>query len=157
MRLIRPMEHPTIPLAMLPQTHWREAGREIFASAWTSEVAEVHEFTDSEIHLAAGLLLPIWKRLPNESTRVYRLQTNAGERIVGRKVSQAWVADVLARGTPTLSADDAFAGTARRPDHSGPHGGPPASPRPRHGRQSHRADRLHRHHARPAQCLWPLP
>jgi hypothetical protein len=32
-------------------------------------------------------LLPIWKRLPNESTRVYRLQTDEGERIVGRKVS----------------------------------------------------------------------
>ena len=45
------------------------------------------EFTDSEIHIVAGLLLPIWKRLPNESTRVYRLQTDAGERIIGRKVS----------------------------------------------------------------------
>ena len=54
------------------------------------------EFTDSEIHIVAGLLLPIWKRLPNESTRVYRLQTDAGERIIGRKVSPAWVAGALA-------------------------------------------------------------
>ena len=53
------------------------------------------EFTDSEIHIVAGLLLPIWKRLPNESTRVYRLQTDAGERIIGRKVSPAWVASTL--------------------------------------------------------------
>src|SRR6185436_4509784 len=30
-RLIRPMEHPTIPLAMMPQTHWREADRDTFA------------------------------------------------------------------------------------------------------------------------------
>ena len=30
-RLIRPMEHPTIPLAMMPQTHWREVDRSIFA------------------------------------------------------------------------------------------------------------------------------
>ena len=86
------MEHPTIPLAMMPQTHWREADRETFARAWAAEVAEVPEFTDSEIHIVSGLLLPIWKRLPNESTRVYRLQTDAGERIVGRKVSPAWVA-----------------------------------------------------------------
>ena len=156
-RLIRPMEHPTIPLAMMPQTHWQEVDRETFARAWAAEIAEVPEFTDSEIHIVSGLLLPIWKRLPNKSTRVYRLQTDAGERIVGRKVSPAWVADALASGPPTLTADDAFAALLGRPDHSRPHGGPPASPRPRHGRQSHRVDRLHRHHARPAQCLWPLP
>jgi hypothetical protein len=55
------------------------------------------------------LLLPIWKRLPNESTRVYRLQTDAGERIVGRQVSPAWVATALEVGVANLSADDAFA------------------------------------------------
>jgi hypothetical protein len=64
-----------------------------FARAWAAELAEVPEFTDSTIHIVAGLLLPIWKRLPNESTRVYRLQTDAGERIIGRKVSPAWVAN----------------------------------------------------------------
>ena len=54
-RLIRPMEHPAVPLAMVPQTHWREAGRESFARAWAAELADVPEFTDSEIHIAAGL------------------------------------------------------------------------------------------------------
>ena len=67
------------------------------------------EFTDSTIHVVAGLLLPIWKRLPNESTRVYRLQTDAGERIIGRKVSPAWVATALAGDAPTLTPDAAFA------------------------------------------------
>jgi len=107
-RLIRPMEHPAMPLAMMPQTHWREADRETFARVWAAELAEVPEFTDSEIHIVAGLLLPIWKRLPNESTRVYRLQTDAGERIVGRKVSSAWVASALEASPSNLSADDAF-------------------------------------------------
>jgi len=107
-RLIRPMEHPTIPLAMMPQTHWRDADRDTFARAWEAEVAEVPEFTDSEIHIVAGLLLPIWKRLPNESTRVYRLQTDTGERIIGRKVSPAWVASALEGGTSSLSPDAAF-------------------------------------------------
>jgi predicted RNA methylase len=107
-RLIRPMEHPTIPLAMMPQTHWGEVDRDSFARAWQAEIAEVPTFTDSEIHIVAGLLLPIWKRLPNDSTRVYRLQTDTGERIIGRKVSPAWVANALEAGTSNLSPDDAF-------------------------------------------------
>jgi hypothetical protein len=107
-RLIRPMEHPSVPLAAMPQTHWQEADPDSFARAWQAEVAEVPEFTDREIHIVAGLLLPIWKRLPNESARVYRLQTDTGERIIGRKVSPAWVASALEAGTPNLSPDAAF-------------------------------------------------
>ncbi|WP_456660647.1 strawberry notch-like NTP hydrolase domain-containing protein [Bradyrhizobium sp. JR3.5] len=107
-RLIRPMEHPTVPLAMMPQKHWQEVDRHTFARAWAAEVAGVPEFTDSEIHIVAGLLLPIWKRLPNESTRVCRLQTDSGEQIIGRKVSPAWVASALEVGTSSLSPAAAF-------------------------------------------------
>jgi hypothetical protein len=90
-------------------SHWVEADRARFATAWQAELAEVPEFTESTIHIVAGLLLPIWKRLPIESTRVYRLQTDAGERIVGRKVSATWVANVLATGAPKMAPDAAFA------------------------------------------------
>ena len=65
--------------------------------------------SDSAIPVTAGLLLPIWKRLPNESMRVYRLQTDDGERIIGRKVSPACVAGALAMGAGTLGLNDAFA------------------------------------------------
>ena len=88
----------------------REAfGSERFAAAWQVELAEVPKFTEGTIHIVAGLLLPIWKRLPNEPTRVYRLQTDAGERVIGRRVSPAWVAGALAPDAPTLTAEDAFA------------------------------------------------
>jgi hypothetical protein len=82
---------------------------ESFARAWEAELGDVPVFTDTKIHTVSGLLLPIWKRLPNESSRVYRLQTDAGERIVGRKVSPGWAADALETGEPKLSAGDAFA------------------------------------------------
>ena len=107
-RLIRPMERAAMPLAMMPQTHWVEADHESFASAWEAELAEVPAFTDSTLNIVSGLLLPIWKRLPNESTRVYRLQTDTGERIVGRRVSPAWVAGATATGGSTLSPEHAF-------------------------------------------------
>ena len=108
-RLIRPMEHHSLPLKIMAESHWAEADRERFAAAWQAELAEVPEFTDSTIHMAAGLLLPIWKRLPNESTRVYRLQTDAGERIIGRRVSPTWVAATLAGDASALTPDAAFA------------------------------------------------
>lgn len=108
-RLIRPMDQHTVPLDMMAESYWLEADRERFAAAWLAELAEVSEFTESTINVVAGLLLPIWKRLPNESTRVYRLQTDAGERIIGRKVSAAWVASVLATDAPALTPGAAFA------------------------------------------------
>src|SRR5690606_17247885 len=106
-RLIRPMESHTVPVKMMGETHWTEAERNDFAAAWDAEVADVPAFSDSTIHVVAGLLLPIWKRLPNESTRVYRLQTDEGERIVGRKVSPAWAANATTAGA-TLTPADAF-------------------------------------------------
>jgi hypothetical protein len=107
-RLIRPMEQHHASFKMMEESHWVEADRKTFAHAWNAEVAEIPEFTDSIIHIVAGLLLPIWKRLPNESTRVYRLQTDTGERIVGRRVSSAWVAGATAASSSTLSPEDAF-------------------------------------------------
>ncbi|MEH2571722.1 hypothetical protein V1272_001057 [Bradyrhizobium sp. AZCC 1708] len=108
-RLIRPMEQHSVPLKMMAESHWVEADREGFAAAWLAELADIPEFSESTIHVVVGLLLPIWKRLPNESTRVYRLQTDAGERVIGRKVSAAWVANALAADAPKLAADTAFA------------------------------------------------
>ena len=107
-RLIRPMESRTVPVKMMGETHWTEAVRNDFATTWNAEVADVPEFSDSTIHIVAGLLLPIWKRLPNESTRVYRLQTDEGERIVGRKVSPAWAANATTTGAASLAPADAF-------------------------------------------------
>jgi hypothetical protein len=70
----------------------------------------VAEFSDSVLHIVTGLLLPIWKRLPDQSVRVYRLETDAGERIIGRLVSPAWVAQAVDSDVPTtLAPDDAFA------------------------------------------------
>ena len=103
LRLIRPTEASTFPVKMMDDTHWLEADRAAFVAAWTTELAEVPEFSESTLHIVAGLLLPIWKQLPQDETRVYRLQSDAGERIIGRRVSPAWVATTLAADAPTLS------------------------------------------------------
>jgi predicted RNA methylase len=108
-RLIRPMEAHNLSLKAMAETHWQEVDRAAFTVAWTAELAELPEFEDRTIHIVTGLLLPIWKRLPNESTRVYRLQTDDGERIVGRRVSPAWAINASAASGGTLTPDAAFA------------------------------------------------
>jgi predicted RNA methylase len=107
-RLIRPMEAQGLPLNAMAETHWQEANHSSFGRAWTEELAEIPEFTDRTIHIVTGLLLPIWKRLPQDAPRVYRLQTDEGERIVGRLVPPAWAANAVASEKPILSATDAF-------------------------------------------------
>jgi hypothetical protein len=107
-RLIRPMETVSLPLNAMAESHWIEADHDPFRQSWTTELAQVPEFSESTLHIVAGLLLPIWKRLPGESTRVYRLQTNDGERVIGRRVSPAWVAGALATDRSTLTPQDAF-------------------------------------------------
>jgi hypothetical protein len=107
-RLIRPMEAHNIPIRLMAGTGWAEVERDAFASAWAAEVAAVPEFSEGTLHMVTGLLLPIWKRLPHESTRVYRLQTDAGERVIGRRVSPAWAAQATETGVTTLTPEDAF-------------------------------------------------
>jgi hypothetical protein len=50
----------------------------------------------------------------NELAGVYRRQTNGGERIIGRKVSAAWVANVVAADAPLLTPDAVFAALMER-------------------------------------------
>jgi hypothetical protein len=87
--LIRPMDELRFEIRHLEETNWEEADEQIFAAAWNTEVASVPEFSTSTLHVVSGLLLPIWKLLPQDYCRVYRLQTEDGERIVGRVIAPA--------------------------------------------------------------------
>ena len=107
-RLMRPMERHHASLKSMAESQWEEVDRKAFALAWSRELHSVPMFTESTIHIVAGLLLPVWKRLPNKSTRVYRLQTIEGERIIGRRVSPAWAAAAASTGASSLTADDAY-------------------------------------------------
>ena len=107
-RLLRPMERRAMPVDALTGTHWAEADAATFSAAWTDELAKVPAFVDSRFHIVTGLLLPIWRRLPDDGCRVYRLQTDDGERIIGRLVSPAWVAEALGTDAPAVAPAEAW-------------------------------------------------
>jgi hypothetical protein len=86
-RLIRPMTRETISVDQFNRSHWRKATREEFSASWEAECERVPEFSESAFHIITGLLLPIWDRLPAENMRVYRFETDDGERVIGRLVT----------------------------------------------------------------------
>lgn len=85
--LIRPMDELRFEVRQLEETNWEEAEEQVFGQAWDAEVSAVPEFSTSTMHIVSGLLLPIWKLLPQDFCRVRRLQTDEGERIVGRVIA----------------------------------------------------------------------
>lgn len=106
--LQRPLEKIHMPAEDFEHSHWRPVGIEAFGGAWDAELGELPEYEMSTLHIVAGLLLPIWKRLPKESARVYRLQTDGGERVIGRKVSAAWAANVTGDVPTRLAVPEAW-------------------------------------------------
>ena len=117
-RLIRPMGRETIGIEQFNHSHWRKATREEFALLWEAECARVPEFSESAFHIITGLLLPIWDRLPAENMRVYRLEADDGERVIGRLVTPEALDRVyhsLGIGAgPVLSTADAWSAVVER-------------------------------------------
>ncbi len=106
-RLIRPMARDSVTADEFARSHWRPASRETFTAAWESECAQVPEFSESRFHIITGLLLPIWGRLPADNMRVYRFETEDGERVIGRLVMPGWVNDAFDTA-PSLSPGEAW-------------------------------------------------
>lgn len=106
--LQRPLEKMHMLAEDFGHSHWKPIDADAFAAAWSAELGELPAFEISTLHIVAGLLLPIWKRLPKESARVYRLQTKTGERVIGRKVSPAWAASVTGEAPAKLPVADAW-------------------------------------------------
>ncbi|MDP4025754.1 strawberry notch family protein [Methylobacterium sp. NEAU 140] len=85
-RLVRPLQRQILDRDQYARSHFAEASLDAFRAAWEAELASLPEFDERTLYVVTGLLLPIWDRLPGIDMRVFRLVTDAGERVVGRVV-----------------------------------------------------------------------
>ena len=85
-RLVRPLQRQILDRDTFDRSRFAEVTPEAFATAWHHELASLPAFEERTLTVVTGLLLPIWDRLPGIDMRVFRLVTDAGERIVGRVV-----------------------------------------------------------------------
>ena len=100
-QLRRPLVSEKLTEAQLAASSWEPVDLETFEAAWSAELESIPEFSTSTITIISGLLLPIWGYLPTDNMRVYRLQTQEGERIIGRLVTR----DQLMRLCGALGVD----------------------------------------------------
>jgi predicted RNA methylase len=85
--LIRPTRTERMRQDLLLETLWEETSEDEFAGLWQAEVDEMSGKTKtSTIYLVAGLLLPVWGRLPDDHVQVWRLTTEDGQSFLGRLV-----------------------------------------------------------------------
>jgi hypothetical protein len=85
-RLVRPLKRQILDRDTFARSQFEPVDAATFRAAWAAELTVLPAFEEHTRHVVTGLLLPIWDRLPGLDMRVFRLVTDAGERIVGRVV-----------------------------------------------------------------------
>jgi hypothetical protein len=63
---------------------------------WDDRVAKTPEFREADLHIITGAILPIWDRLAGQP-KIFRLQTDDGERMLGRVVDNKVINQTLER------------------------------------------------------------
>ncbi len=103
--LIQPASQRTEPAADLEG--WSVIDDHEWRRLWAEQCAALPEFRESRFWLVTGVLLPVWKRLPETDVSVYRLTTDDGTNLIGRVLSPGQVDAVRMR--LGLGRDDAAA------------------------------------------------
>ena len=77
------------------ETNWRAIDQARFTSLWAKEVDEALATPRREtLHLATGLLLPIWDKLPDDHVQVLRVADPDGHSLLGREIPAASLAEL---------------------------------------------------------------
>ncbi len=110
LRLIRPRDRETLSQPALTASNWSPADENAWRTLWDTEIASLPSHTESRFWIVAGLLLPIWDRLPQDNLRVRRLTADDGEQLIGRTLRAGEVRDFRAGlgldGGPALSGEE---------------------------------------------------
>jgi P-loop containing NTP hydrolase pore-1/C-terminal domain on Strawberry notch homologue len=79
---------------------------------WQQLIDLAPEFDRERIYLICGLLLPVWKQLPDSNPKVFRLQTNDGRILLGRAIDPHQIEKVFGnfglKDLIKLNAEDIF-------------------------------------------------
>ena len=105
--LVRPLKRGHLTADQLEESSWGPVDADEFRRLWSQEVDEAASSHKRErLHLATGLLLPVWDKLPSDFVRVSRISARDGRSLLGREVPLHCVPELCqALG---LKSDQAF-------------------------------------------------
>ena len=83
-RIVRPKGPAFISEGAFARSNWDVVGEEAFRAAWAAEAAQLPATEIRDLHILTGLILPIWRRIPGENTRIYRVQPDDSPALLGR-------------------------------------------------------------------------
>lgn len=93
--LVRPLRREHLQCDRLEESSWRAATDQAFGKAWRAEAAEAEAALRREtVHLATGLLLPVWDKLPDEHAQVIRIAAADGRSLLGRRIPAACLGEL---------------------------------------------------------------
>ena len=116
--MIRPLKRTHIPADQLAESSWEVIEQPEFERLWQAEVDEATSSCKRErLHLATGLLLPVWDKLPSDYVRVSRIAAKDGNWLLGREVPVHSVPDLCRtlglEEASVLSAEDIVSAVVR--------------------------------------------
>jgi hypothetical protein len=116
--LIRPLKREFFQRDQLGETSWERVSRERFEQAWRREAEEAAGLVRREaLHLATGLLLPVWDKLPEDHLQVVRIAAENGRSLLGREIPAIHLSELGAKLGLDIALDmppDELAGAVLR-------------------------------------------
>ena len=111
-RLIRPTGMQKMTNAKLDKSHWREASQTAWHQTWQEQIDHMPEYQTKQFLMITGMLLSIWHLIGGQDMKIYRLKTDDGQVLLGRKLEGAEISkfrQALGLGKTEINSNDILA------------------------------------------------
>ena len=107
----RPGGRSTTTEEAFASSHWEPVSKDEFIELWDAETDALPKVRTEIVVLLTGLLLPIWKMIPSDNERIWRVTPEDGQSRIGRAISadQALVLRGKFRGDGPSAPDELVA------------------------------------------------